>query len=51
METTASPQHFHHLQHHLQQQQQTQEGLHATKLQMERMETQPSFTIFRPLKI
>ncbi len=34
---------------HLQQQQQyAQEGLQISRLQMERMETQPSFLMFRP---
>jgi hypothetical protein len=51
METTKSPQHFQHLQHLQHQQQQTQEDLHATRLQMERMETYPSFVMFRPPKL
>jgi hypothetical protein len=36
---------------HLQQQQKTQGGLHASGLKMERMETQPPFTMFRPPKL
>ncbi len=52
MDTIASPQHFQHLQQHLQQhQQQTQEGLHAIELQIEMVETQPSFEVFKPLEI
>jgi hypothetical protein len=37
VETTTSPQHFQHLQQHLQQQH-TQEGLQATRLQIEGVE-------------
>jgi len=51
METTGSPHHFQHLQHHLQQQQQTQEGLQATRLYIERVETHPSFIVFIPLEL
>ncbi len=52
METIASPQHFQHLQQHLQQQQQqAQEGLQVIELQTERVETQPSFKVFKSLEI
>ncbi len=46
METIVSPQHLQHLEHHLQQQQQTQ-GFQATKLQMKRVVTQTAFEMFR----
>ncbi len=48
METTASSKHF---QQEQQEQQRTQEGLHATKLQMERVATQLAFEEFRPSKL
>jgi hypothetical protein len=51
MDTIGNPQHFQHFQHHLQQQQQTQQGIQATKLQTKIVETQPSFTMFRPLEL
>ncbi len=52
METIASSKHFQHLQQHLQrQQQQTQEGLHTTELQTERMATQLAFEEFRLTKL
>ncbi len=51
MEATANPKHFQHLQQHLQQQQQTHEGLHATELQTERVATQPTFEKLRPTKL
>jgi hypothetical protein len=43
MDNHESPQHLQQ-----QQQQQTQGGLHALGLKMERMETQPPFIMFRP---
>jgi hypothetical protein len=52
METITSLKHLQHLQPHLQQQQQqTHEGLHATKLHTKRVATQPTFDEFKSTEL